>query len=126
MGSSQRGRVTRLSGRASGRPPGPPVLAPWLVVLPQAASRPSTLEKATAAPALRSRKPRLLREFGRSFGWCVIRVPSWLRCPRGGTRSHGQRILLPPIHPPPRSRRPPPPTHTREAIRPSRAHSEAS
>ena len=27
---------------------------------------------AAAAPALRSRNPRLLREFNRSFGWWVI------------------------------------------------------
>ena len=82
MGSSQRGRVTRLSGLASGRPPGPrssplaPVLSGTLVELPQAASSGPAAEKATAAPAPFSRKFRLLSELGRSFGWCVIRVPS--------------------------------------------------
>ena len=71
-----------LSGLASGRPPGPtssppaPVLWATFVVSPQAASRGPAAERAAATPALRSRKLRLLREFGRSFGWCVIRVPS--------------------------------------------------
>ena len=95
MGSSQRGRVTRLSGLASGRPPGPtssppaPVLSSTLVELPQAASRGPAAEKAAAAPALRSRKLRLLRESSRSFGWCVIRVSGAL------LSSSSSKLLIP-------------------------------
>ena len=77
IGSRHRGSVTRLSGRASGRPPGPtgspPELAgaPVVVELLHAASSGAAPDRASAAPPDRIRKSRrLLRDQGpgRSFG----------------------------------------------------------
>src|SRR5436190_5458175 len=82
MGSSQSGSVTRLSGRASGSPPGPdgwpPVPLPpppeGCVVLPHAARSDPALESPSAAPPDRTRKSR--RVLPRSFGCQVMVRPS--------------------------------------------------